>query len=393
LQKKRIEAEGTMAKTILFVDDEEAILKALRRLFIQTDYETFFALGGKEALDIMEHEKIDLIITDMRMPEMNGYQLLKQVRIKHPATMRVIQSGYAEEQEIISALQDGSTRMYLMKPWDNEKLFAIIEQLLALGDIFKDKNVLEIMNSLDGLPTLPAIYTKVCTLIEQNADIDRIVEVIEFDQIITAKVLQIVNSVFYGKQTGSVKQAIVLSVSVIQNSHRFHNDLLTKEILWTHVNITNKMVHLIYEKLLHKKLPSISSTAGLLHDIGKIILLQYFPKEYQQVTDQLKYQKYHSICDVENSILRVSHQEIGGFLLNWWGMPQTIIEAAAFHHTPFDKRITDRELVGVVHLADYYAWQRTGKGMMPLLDSDVFLALGIKQEDCEQLIKEIKADS
>ena len=143
---------------------------------------------------------------------------------------------------------------------------------------------------------------------------------------------------------------------------------------------------------MNKKIPSISATAGLLHDIGKVILLQNFPQQYQQVTDQVRIDRNSTICDVENTILQVSHQEIGGFLLNWWGMPQSIIEAAVFHHTPFDKTIIDRELVGVVHIADYYSWQRLSKGMLPILEQDIFPALGIKQEDCEKLIKEIKID-
>lgn len=392
-----------MAKAILFVDDEEHILKALRRLFAQTDYDTFFALSGRAALDVLAEEKIDLIVSDMRMPEMNGYQLLKQVRMEYPATMRVILSGYAEEKEIISALQDGSTRMYMMKPWDNESLLTMVEQLLALGDIFESKKVLEIMNSLDGLPTLPTIYNKVCTLIKESADIEAIAKVIENDHVITAKVLQIANAVFYGKQTGSVKQAIVflglaniknivLSISIIQKGSREYNNFLTNELLWKHASLTNKIVHLIYEKLLNKKLSSISATAGLLHDIGKIILLQNFPKKYQQITDQMRINPSATICDVENEILQVSHQEIGGFLLNWWGMPQSIIEAAVFHHTPFDKKIIDREIVGVVHLADYYSWQRLSKSMTPTIDPDIFLALGIRQEDCEKLVRELKTD-
>lgn len=390
-------------KAILFVDDEEHILKALRRLFIQTDYDTFFALSGKEALEILEKEKVDLIITDMRMPEMDGYQLLKQVRKKYPDIMRVILSGYADEKEIINALQDGSTRMYLMKPWDNEKLLILIKQLLALGEMFENKKITEIMNGLDGLPTLPDIYNKVCSLIEQDTDIERIAEVIENDQIITAKVLQIANSVFYGKQTGSVKQAItflglanvkniVLSISIIENSDIQHSIFPTKKTLWQHVSITNKIVHGIYEELLQKKLPSISTTAGLLHDIGKIILMQNFPQQYQKVTEKVKGEAQTGICEIEDEIISVSHQEIGGFLLNWWGMPQSIVEAAAFHHTPFDKRVIDRELVCAVHIADYYSWKQMGKGFLPNLDTDTFTFLGIKQEDCEGVIGKLKIE-
>lgn len=390
-----------MSKTILFVDDEAHILKALRRLFVQTDYETFFAESGREALMILAAEKIDLIISDMRMPEMDGYQLLKQVKEKYPEVMRVILSGYSDDKEIISALQDGSTRMYLMKPWENDVFLTMVGQLLALGELFASKNLLSVMNGLDRLPTLPAIYTRICDLIESIADIDSIVDVIEEDQVITIKILQVANSVFYGKKTGSIKEAIVflglsnvknivLSVSILNNIDMEYNTCFTKETLWRHVSMANKMVHLIYEKLLHKKLPATSSTAGLLYDVGRLILLQYFPKAYQVVTDQAQNTGNASISDVERTILNVSHEEMGGFLLNWWGMPQPIVEAAMFHHTPFDVRIINRELVGVVHIADYFSWQCLGEGILPFLDINIFASLGINQQECEVVIKEVQ---
>ena len=389
-----------MPKAILFVDDEEHILKALRRLFAQTEYEVFFATSGRGALEIVAAEKIDLIISDMRMPEMDGYQLLKQVKTQYPAIMRVILSGYSDEQEIIKAIQDGSSRMYLMKPWDNEEFLTVIDRLLALKDLFASKNLLAVMNSLNRLPTLPTIYARICSLIEENAGAESIAAVIEEDPVITVRILQITNSVLYGKKTGSVKEAIVflglaniknivLSVSILNSVHIEHNSHFTQDLLWRHVTLSNHIVQLIYKKLLHKKLPSISSAAGLLHDIGRLILLQYFPQQYQEITDQANTNSTISICDLENNCLNISHEEMGGFLLNWWGMPQPIIEAALFHHAPSDVRVINRELVSVVHLADYYSWQCLGKGLLLHLDINVFQVLNITKESCEELIKEI----
>jgi len=82
-----------MTKSILFVDDEKQILRALKRLFIRSDYETYYAESGEMALQILEDHAIDLLITDIRMPIMDGYELLRKVKEKYPLTLRVALSG------------------------------------------------------------------------------------------------------------------------------------------------------------------------------------------------------------------------------------------------------------------------------------------------------------
>ena len=119
-----------MSKTILFVDDEKQILKALRRLFMQKDYTCFFADSAEAALETLENHHIDLIVTDMKMPAMDGYRLLKLVKDKYPAALRACFSGYSDEGLILKTLEDNLAELYLFKPWDNNKLMSTIETLL-----------------------------------------------------------------------------------------------------------------------------------------------------------------------------------------------------------------------------------------------------------------------
>lgn len=120
-----------MNRSILFVDDEKQILKAIRREFIETDYSTFFANDAEEALDIIDNTKIDLIVTDMRMPVMDGYELLKQVRAKYPQIKRVALSGYADENLMKNSLENGLAELYIFKPWDRKEIVSSIEMLLG----------------------------------------------------------------------------------------------------------------------------------------------------------------------------------------------------------------------------------------------------------------------
>ena len=102
-------------KKILFVDDEKRILKSLRRLFYNTDYNCFFASGGKEALKILKEYKINLIITDIRMPKMDGFELLKKVKKHYPKITRVALSGYTDKDAIMEALEANLIKLYFME--------------------------------------------------------------------------------------------------------------------------------------------------------------------------------------------------------------------------------------------------------------------------------------
>ncbi|WP_083943517.1 response regulator [Caldicellulosiruptor naganoensis] len=113
------------------------ILKALNRAFLDEDYEVFFAQNAEEALKIMEESHIDLIISDMRMPNISGFELLKIIKQRYPSTIRVILSGYADENLVFRALQTNIAKLCILKPWDNERLKQIIRNIFELEDLMK----------------------------------------------------------------------------------------------------------------------------------------------------------------------------------------------------------------------------------------------------------------
>ena len=101
-----------MRKRILFVDDEVKVLKSFETLFADTDYEIIAAENGMQALDVIENQEIDLIISDMRMPNMTGYELLSEVKKKFPHIVRVLLSVPAEERIIFDSLQKNIAKLY-----------------------------------------------------------------------------------------------------------------------------------------------------------------------------------------------------------------------------------------------------------------------------------------
>ncbi len=117
-------------KTVLCVDDEPSILSALKRLLRREPYRLLTANSGAEALQILQHEDIALIVSDHRMPEMTGTELLSEVQNFSPDTVRVMLSGYAEAAAIVEAINKGHIFRFLGKPWNDEELKANLRACL-----------------------------------------------------------------------------------------------------------------------------------------------------------------------------------------------------------------------------------------------------------------------
>jgi len=114
--------EGEQGFNLLFVDDEEGVLHALRRIFLEENYQIFTASSGDKALAIMEKSRVHLVISDHRMPGMTGAELLKTIKLKWPETIRIMLTGYADVQSIMGAVKEGAVYKFITKPWNEEDL-------------------------------------------------------------------------------------------------------------------------------------------------------------------------------------------------------------------------------------------------------------------------------
>ena len=137
------DAAQTRAPTILCVDDEPNILSSLRRLFRGKGFQVRIAEGGKAGLALLETETVDLVISDMRMPEMDGAQFLEQVRARWPDTLRLLLTGYSDVTSIIEAINRGEIYRYITKPWDDNDIVLIVRQALERKALELEKKRLE----------------------------------------------------------------------------------------------------------------------------------------------------------------------------------------------------------------------------------------------------------
>lgn len=162
-QPEDIEKQKAKSTTLLFVDDERNILSSLKRLFRPLNYRIFLANSGAEGLEIMNNEQVDLVISDMRMPEMDGAEFLEKVSTTWPDTVRLLLTGYADMSSTIAAINKGKITQYISKPWDDNDIKITVQQALKfklleaerdeLLEITRKQNeeLLEFNTNLEGL--------------------------------------------------------------------------------------------------------------------------------------------------------------------------------------------------------------------------------------------------
>ncbi len=134
---------------ILCVDDERSVLKSLERLFLDSDYEIITAESGEEGLEILKDtELVQIIISDYRMPGMNGVDFLKEVYKLNPDTMKIVLSGYADTASIVDAINEGRIYKFVPKPWNDDDLKVTISN--ALDYYFAQRKNIQLTRELEA---------------------------------------------------------------------------------------------------------------------------------------------------------------------------------------------------------------------------------------------------
>lgn len=126
--------------TVLIVDDEENVLKALTRALYEEPYTVIQARSGGEALAIIDSREVDLVVTDVRMPGMDGMDLLGRIQTRHPELLGVVLTSYADPQVLLRSINELKVFRFITKPWETEKLKSAIRLALEQVKIVRDRN-------------------------------------------------------------------------------------------------------------------------------------------------------------------------------------------------------------------------------------------------------------
>lgn len=330
---------------ILFVDDDPNLLAGIRRLLrsLRNDFELEFAHNGREALEMMEGTAFDVVVSDMRMPGMDGAELLKKIQELYPCTIRIMLSGQADEDAILRTV--GVVHQFLEKPSDPDMLKSILIRASALYNLLADDNIKEIVSRIESLPSLPDIYIRLQqAMISPNVSVAEVAAIIEKDMAMSAKVLQLVNSAFFGmfQPVESPARAVALlgldTIKGLTLGVHVFSEMKNVSKLFS---LNKLMQHSIAVATCAKKIASAetdnktiidhSFIAGILHDVGKLILASRLPGQYDQAI-MLAREQHISLREAEIQIFHTGHGRVGAYLIGIWGMPGAVVEAIAFHH-------------------------------------------------------------
>jgi len=393
-------------RRILFVDDDPNILAGIRRSLrsLRDDFELHFAENGKEALEFMVQTPFDVVVSDMRMPGMDGAELLKKIQELYPCTIRIMLTGQADEESIMSTV--GVVHQFLEKPSDPDILKSVLIRASALYHLLADDKIKEIVSSIESLPSLPDIYIRLQqAIVSPNVSVAQVAAIIEQDMAMSAKVLQLVNSAFFGlfQRVESPARAVgLLGLNTIKGlvlGVQVFSEMKSGSRLFS---LNRLMDHSIAVGACAKKIAAAetddktiidhSFIGGILHDVGKLVLASCMQEQYDQAIMLARAQKI-SLHEAEFQIFHTGHESIGAYLLGLWGLPVPVIEAIGFHHCPLGIPETSFSPILAVHAANaFFHENKEQESANTLLDLDSIekLNLGHRVEIWREICTELR---
>ncbi|MBM2814340.1 MAG: Response regulator [Ignavibacteria bacterium] len=361
-----------MKINILFVDDDADALEFYKKLLgsMNGDWMQYYALSGNEALEIMQGNNIDVIVADLRMPQMDGVELLTTVKEKYPHVLRLVLSAHEDEMKAIRSI--GVAHRFMLKPCDIQELKEKIQRSFQLRNYIQNDKVIAVINSIGELPTIPKIYHRIEEeLRNPNSSSETIANIIAGDIGLVTKIMKIVNSSFFGFQgriTNLSQAIILLGLNILKAliihyyiystskttpaQNRFIEELSEHSLL---VANYAKKIAILEES--DKLTIDDSFMSGILHDIGKLVLLNL--PDYEADVGSCMVSGNLTFQEAEFEVYGFTHNEAGAYLLGLWGLPEILIEVALYHHEPSKLKSNHFTAVTAVHAANIFAKQPT----------------------------------
>lgn len=360
-------------KRILFVDDEVNILEGLQRMLRpqRNEWEMSFAPGAQAALSLLESCPYDVVVSDMRMPGMDGAAFLNIVREKYPAALRFVLSGYTELQASFRAVP--VAHQFLVKPCDPDQLRTAIQRATSLSEVLNSKLLASLVGSLQDLPSQPKTYGELRqALSDPEIAVEDVVKIVERDVAISAKILQLVNSAFFGitRDVTQIKTAVsYLGLNILQNL------VLSAEVFRAFqpkkpipgFSVEEFHLHSQYAARIAGKIPlknemqGGSVAAALLHDVGKLVIAERSPDHFARALSGAREDR-RPLYAIEEELIGVSHADVGAYLLSLWGLPYPVVEAVAHHHHPERVPHDKMNMITLVYVANILAHEHAPKG-------------------------------
>jgi HD-like signal output (HDOD) protein/ActR/RegA family two-component response regulator len=336
---------ATVRPRILFVDDEQRVLDGLSASLwkCRKIWDMKFVCGGPAAVETLRAHRFDAVVTDMRMPEIDGESVLVTTATHHPGTVRLILSGQTDRAVVTRTTS--VAHQFLSKPCPPEELRECLDHMLAVARPMPDP-MRDLVCAVGKLPVSPRTFADLDRLLGgAELKLDELVRCAEADIGLTAKLLHVAGAGFYAKRQRvmTVSDAIdILGVDAVRGfvrTIRGHAQTPETDWLFDHaLSCGRLMTRLIDDK--HAFL------AGVLHGVGKLAMLHHYGPGYAELLAARTTTR--CLHDLEQARFGLTHDAVGAQLVELWGLSPVVATAIRSHCAPHPE---STELAHALHVA------------------------------------------
>lgn len=355
-------------KRILFVNNEAKTLNGLKRMrpLGHEPWEMIFAGTCHDTLAVMERGTVDAIVADVSVSGMSGVSLLDAVKTRYPGTVRIILSEERDEDAV--ARFAGPAHRCLAKPCNVADLRAALERTFALREFLAAPALKRIVSGMAALPVLPETYVALATELRfGDPCIRRVGRIVTGDVSLSSKLLQLVNSAFFGLHARVTRPEQAVSLLGIRRTRALVLSLKVFEEYGENDGMPLARVqalqrHSLQVAALAQTIASIEGfdaaaldaafLSGLLHDVGRLVLAANLPNDYAHWLRCVENATIHFPPESEQAAFGATHAQVGAYLLGLWGLPDAVVETVAYHHRPMSCWAETFGPLAAVHAAD-----------------------------------------
>ncbi len=389
---------------ILFVDDDVEVLEGLRRMLFgrRDSWQMRFLSDARGALDSLRDEPADLVVSDLQMPEVDGVEVLQQVREHYPETIRYVLTGVLDHPRLAQAMR--CAHHLVAKPCRPQQMCEDIERAERIVRRMKTIQQSALLSGLDSLPVMPEVHQKVLNRLNASMVSPRQVGQLVCEDVgMAARMVQLANSPYFGRpgRVCDPIQAVVLMGIKAVEAMVLTEGLFAclKPAVVEQFGLPALQQHCLRVGMLARTICAdlqappeqveAASTAGILHDAGKLVFVSQMPDLFEQALSRSRTEHW-PLCETEQQIAGIDHADLAGAMLQLWAMPVGIIEAAACHHRPAEAMQTARQpdaatLADVICIADaidHCLCSSGADGATPEIDAERLRLLGLA-ESCQ----------
>jgi HD-like signal output (HDOD) protein len=341
---------------VMVVDDDSSVLSGIRRLMytMRTKWRMTFVCDGAAAVEVFGSDPPDVVVSDMRMPGMDGAELLAAARRQCPGAVRMILSGHADRGAALRSV--GVAHRFLSKPCDAQTLLTSVSDACQLQDRLDRPELRRLVGGLGGLPSPPESSAAIAEALARPDVSERaVVIVIERDPSFAVKLVQLANSAFFGlaRSTADIAEAVAHLgldsirdvVCAVEAAGLFKCESLDTARVAYEVRARSHAVATAAREYVPEQHAQVAFAAGLLHDIGRLAFVAIAPQHALAVEEDER--RGVDLASAERKYFGATHAEVSGYLIRLWGLPSSLLSPVVRHHDP-DARSDPDLLVAAV---------------------------------------------